>query len=76
MCVLPFQKPFVPLTFCCQKEAGVLLLNVSNGKARRQILLTEYSQKIISLSDEKKKTKSIDSEVNPVWNEVNPLHKQ
>lgn len=30
---------------------------------------------MISLSGEKKKTKSIDSELNPVWNEVNPLHK-
>lgn len=39
-------------------------------------MLTKYSQKIISLIDEKKKTKSIDSELNPVWNEVNPLHKQ
>lgn len=34
----------------------------------------KYSpRKMISLSDEKKKTKSIDSELNPVWNEVN-LH--
>lgn len=31
-------------------------------------------KRLISLSDEKKKTKVIDSEVNPVWNEVtNPL---
>lgn len=29
--------------------------------------------KQILLSDEKKKTKTIDSEVNPVWNEVSTL---
>lgn len=30
---------------------------------------------MISFSDEKKKTKSIDSEVNPVWNEVTLRYK-
>lgn len=29
--------------------------------------------RLISLSDEKKKTKVVDSEVNPVWNEVTNL---